>query len=98
MNKKNYISAVEFEAELIDGIFNVPDEYRDELRKIKSGKVLVTVRKNIHEELSSFGVDVELFKRIETLQRLPSGTVLDFLTVKGEIHDKDFLDRIKNDR
>jgi len=98
MDRKNYISAVEFEAELIDGIFDIPDECRNELKKIKSGKVLVTVQKNIEEELFNFSIDVELFERIEKVQRLPLGTVLDFLTVKGEIHDKDFLDRIKNER
>ncbi len=98
MNKDDFILAEEFEADLRAGYISYSDEIREKLKKINSRKILVSVYKNINDDLNSIDVDKELFLSIEKMQRLPANIVLDFLSVKGEIHDKDFLDRLKNAR
>ena len=96
MNKEEYILSEEFEAELENGELIVPKAVKKKLSEINSKTVLVAVYKNIKSDLEKFSIDKDLFYVIEKKQRIPANVVLDFLCVKGEIHDEDFFKRLKS--
>ena len=96
MDKSDYFLSAEYPARLEKGSFIIEEEIRDKLKAEKPGRVILAVYKNVRDELNNSGLDAELFGRIEKTQRLPANVVLDFLSIKGEIHDNDFLDRLKN--
>lgn len=95
-DKDNYILAAELEAELSNGDIKFTEDAIKILKTINSKKVLVDIFINVEEDLDRFDIDKEMFYNITSVQRIPKKVTLDFLSVKGEIHDNDFLHRLKN--
>ncbi len=97
-DKDNYILAAELEAEMRNGEIVFTDDAKNLMKTINSKNVLVDIFVNVEDDLDRFNIDKELFYNITSVQRIPKKVTLDFLSVKGEIDDNDFLLRLKNAR
>ena len=80
-----------------DGKMEIPESVKSEMKKVNNADAVISVYRRVDEMLEEYNVEKQNFYAIRNAQKIPDKIALDFLSVKGEIHDIDFLKRLKSE-
>lgn len=95
MNNDEFILIDEYEISIRDGKIEIPGDIINKINELPDSEAKISIYRRVDEMLNEFNVEKEKFYAIRNAQKIPDKIALDFLSVKGEIHDIDFLKRLK---
>ncbi|MEG8946835.1 hypothetical protein [Rosettibacter firmus] len=96
MNEESYTKLFSFITTINnDYTINIPSEELEKIFKSGINEIRIDIYGNIYSAINNLEIDINIFNKVKSLQKIPEDVTLNFLKAKGSLINSNIRERIQ---